>query len=166
MKKQSKSQKRQQARRQAARTKQRVAAQKDESPKNDPLEAASNRAGVSLAAMRAFMFWFSGFGFAVTLIGNYNHFLTATSWVRWIVDSWGILLDNFWILFWKAIGFHPPAWLRAFSSLLVFLNVYLSGIGIPKSAKKNYNSATDYISVWSFGSQQLQARMSTYISDF
>ena len=50
--------------------------------------------------------------------------------------------------------------------MLVFLNVYLSGIGIPKSAKKNYNSATDYISVWSFGSQQLQARMSTYISDF
>jgi len=133
------------------------------SDENNSKPADYSTYGVSV---RAATFWISGFCAAVTLVGNYDHFLVTTSWIKYLVSNWSHLLDQFWTIVWRAIGIDPPVWLRIISSHILFLSVYLSGAGISRREKRHYDPDADYLDIGLPQSTRRWKLRSTLVSDF
>lgn len=96
---------------------------------------------------RAATFWISGLFAAITLVGNYSHLLTTTSWIKYFIANWILLLDEFWKFVWQLLGVNAPAWLKILSSHVLFMSVYLSGARIPRKSKRLYDSQFDYLDI-------------------
>lgn len=88
-------------------------------------------------------FWFALLCASITLVGNYELFLTTTSWVRVLVHSWHEVLHWFWLSLFMVFNIEIPRVISSTLSSFLFLFVYLKPTVVPKKLRKKYVSDDD-----------------------